>query len=411
MEYLLYTDTSLKNNNMEEKQISLWQDEEIPSSTYDPNKFLKDFVNIEKLSQEIREGLVRCQSKFIKENTKEEMQRNLKEKKQVYIQENHEFFDQYSDSVYRLISQPIDYTLVEPELVMVKTKTDQAIWEYLRTIVSVMPNSGIVGRRIKYFLKDKVSGNILGIFQLSSDFAILGCRDKYIGWNHDLKFKSNKINHILNLSVCVPLQSWGYLTGGKLMLMLSLSKQVQDDFKMLYGDDLIGVSTTSLYGKSSQYNRVKEFKFLGYTEGFGNVHIDKGLYEKIKLYLKCIGKFKDEGSNVKMTQIKNASDEVFKVDRSMLDDLGIDRNDSIRHGNPRGVYFGWTCDEGFGQAFLKNEITIDQVSVYPRTVNDIFKYWKERWFWRRWDNPEIKNKVLAFDLKEYRINDNLMFNF
>ena len=69
----------------------------------------------------------------------------------------------------------------------------------------------------------------------------------------------------------MPTQPLGYsFTGGKLLAYLCLSDDVQRLWKEKYGDTLVGVTTTSLYGKAkantlSQYDGLKYWKRMGFT--------------------------------------------------------------------------------------------------------------------------------------------------
>ena len=56
-------------------------------------------------------------------------------------------------------------------------------------------------------------------------------------------------NNTANGQTIVPTQPFGkYFLGGKLMSLLCLSEEVCSMWKKLYGNTLVGVTTTSLYG-------------------------------------------------------------------------------------------------------------------------------------------------------------------
>ena len=71
----------------------------------------------------------------------------------------------------------------------------------------------------------------------------------------------------------MPTQPLGYsYTGGKLLAYLCLSDVVQNLWKEKYGCHLVGVTTTSLYGKAkantlSQYDGLKYWKRMGFSQG------------------------------------------------------------------------------------------------------------------------------------------------
>ena len=84
------------------------------------------------------------------------------------------------------------------------------------------------------------------------------------------------------------LPPYNYLLGGKLISYLLASKEVRQIYERKYKDkltlidkrkshQLAGIFTTSLYGRSSQYNRLKYdgrllYNKIGETKGFGTLH-------------------------------------------------------------------------------------------------------------------------------------------
>ena len=63
------------------------------------------------------------------------------------------------------------------------------VWTLVRRLIHTMEFTANPGRNVKFYVKDKVSGKILGIICLGSDVTSLGARDKFIGWSKDNKFK------------------------------------------------------------------------------------------------------------------------------------------------------------------------------------------------------------------------------
>jgi hypothetical protein len=98
-------------------------------------------------------------------------------------------------------------------------------------------------------------------------------RDKAIGWSRDVKTQQGMINHTAIGSTIVPLQPLGYnYMGGKLLALLCLADTVQKDWKERYGDVLVGVTTTSLYGNTksgglSQYDGLEHWNKMGFSSG------------------------------------------------------------------------------------------------------------------------------------------------
>ena len=169
-------------------------------------------------------------------------------------------------------SSPDDYEKLEP--IMQLHNGDLAeTWNAIRTFSSTMKNNSNIGRNLFYTVVDGRSGKYLGVICISSDFLDLTPRDNAIGWSRDVKTQQGMINHTAIGSTIVPLQPLGYnYMGGKLLALLCLADTVQKDWKVRYGDTLVGVTTTSLYGKTkanglSQYDGLEHWQKMGFSSG------------------------------------------------------------------------------------------------------------------------------------------------
>lgn len=120
--------------------------------------------------------------------------------------------------------------------------------------------------------------HLLGIGFLSSPVFALSARDEYLDLPRDPKQRGAALRHYADLSVCVGAQpfAWHWNAG---KLIASLSTTLGDWWLAAYGDELLGLTTTSVWGKGSQYNRL--WKFLGYTQGYGNCHIPDHVYRRM----------------------------------------------------------------------------------------------------------------------------------
>ena len=167
---------------------------------------------------------------------------------------------------------PDDYENLKPKMVL-SNGPNAETWNAIRTFSSTMKNNSNIGRNLFYILIDEVTGKYLGVICISSDFLDLTPRDNNIGWSRDVKTKENMINHTAIGSTIVPLQPLGFnYMGGKLLALMCLSDTVQADWKKQYGDTLVGVTTTSLYGKTkagglSQYDGLEHWTPMGFSSG------------------------------------------------------------------------------------------------------------------------------------------------
>jgi len=98
------------------------------------------------------------------------------------------------------------------------------------------------------------------------------------------------------------LPPYNELLGGKMVALTLASNEVRDAYKKKYESrttiikcrqlepSLLFITTTSAFGKSSLYNRLKYkdelvAECLGYTQGSGSFHIPEGLYKEILEFL------------------------------------------------------------------------------------------------------------------------------
>jgi hypothetical protein len=167
-----------------------------------------------------------------------------------------------------------DYLNLEPELLYTNKDGDMPeIWNCIRTFSSTMKNNSNIGRNLNFIVRDKVTKKYLGVICISSDFLDLTPRDNYIGWSREKKTQGAMINHTAIGSTIVPLQPLGYnYVGGKLLALLCLADPIQELWEKLYGDKLVSVTTTSLYGKTkagglSQYDNLDYWQPMGFTSG------------------------------------------------------------------------------------------------------------------------------------------------
>ena len=171
-------------------------------------------------------------------------------------------------------NEPDDYLKLEPELVYTNKEEDlPELWNTIRTFSSTMKNNSNIGRNLNFVVRDKNTKKHLGVICISSDFLDLTPRDNFIGWSREKKTQGAMINHTAIGSTIVPLQPLGFnYVGGKLLALLCLSTPVQELWEKLYGDKLVSVTTTSLYGKTkagglSQYDNLDFWQPMGFTSG------------------------------------------------------------------------------------------------------------------------------------------------
>ena len=295
-----------------------------------------------------------------------------------------------------LPEDPEEYLYLEPELLWtdgeaitsITGSKMPAIWNGMRTFLSTMKNNSNIGRNLNFLIRDKKTGKYLGITCMSSDFLDLTPRDNHIGWEREAKTQ-RLINHTCIGSTIVPIQPLGYnLVGGKLLALLCLSDTVEWTWQKQYGDKLVGVTTTSLYGKTkaiplSQYDRLKYWKKMGWTAGSVSYEPLLGTRQMIQAWLKKNHTYKyfewyvakkDSGQPHKRDHRNRSHTFTFRQ-------LGIDKK-LIKSEHARGIYFSELFINT--REFLREEHTaVALTRKFDNSVGALTDVWKNKYAKKR----------------------------
>jgi hypothetical protein len=301
---------------------------------------------------------------------------------------------------------PDDYLALKPEMLYTnKEKELPELWNCIRTFASTMKNNSNIGRNLNFVIRDKITKKYLGVICISSDFLDLTPRDKHIGWPRELKTQGNMINHTAIGSTIVPLQPLGFnYVGGKLLALLCLADPVQELWKKMYGDTLVSVTTTSLYGKTkvdglSQYDNLDHWQKMGFTAGSVSFEPERKTRYMIRDWLK-----------VNYTQkyfewyiAKKPSGQPHKRDhknRSLqftYSKLSIPK-EIIRTDHARGIYWSPLYDNTID--YLNKRINDKQlIKSFDTSVETLVDIWKNKHA-----KPRIKQLV-----KKQCNNNNTLF--
>jgi len=305
-----------------------------------------------------------------------------------------QFFMDRADTIDRLektIWQPTDIynkeltiqeiNSIEPivEPVTQGNAKENEDWIITRRLIHSMEFTANPGRNVKFYVKDKVSGKVLGMICLGSDVTSLGVIDTLIGWSKENKFQDGKLNHTaIGTTICC-VQPLGFnMLGGKLVAQMVTSKVVRDTWKKLYGQTLVGISTTALYGIHSMYNGIPQWKTLGETKGKISLKPDDAFYDTWHQWIKdnkreeYDSKVGPRPSGQPVTGIKQ------KIIQMIYKELDIKRA-KYEHGFKRGCYFANIYQNG--KEFLRSEINEDQLEIrnmFDRDIEYIDSWWKRK---------------------------------
>lgn len=292
-----------------------------------------------------------------------------------------------------------DYMNLQPELIYTKDAEMSETWNAIRTFTSTMKNNSNIGRNLNYIVIDRASGKYLGVMCISSDFLDLTPRDQYIGWDRVSKTQGHMINYTAIGSTIVPMQPLGYnYVGGKLLALLCLSDEVQNQWKKQYGDTLIGVTTTSLYGKNkmgglSQYDNLKHWKKMGFSSGSVSYETTKPTVNMIRDWLKK----NHTRKYFEWYQAKKQSGQPYKRDHKnrsynfTYSKIDIPK-ELIRSEHQRGIYFSPLYTNS--NEFLCGKIDETKlVKAFDTSYEAIAELWKTKYASKRIRSLKEQNRV------------------
>ena len=235
---------------------------------------------------------------------------------------------------------------IEPTIEVCETQSQHNLFRILRHYWS-SPYSDYVGRRMKLIIRDRSlpSKPVIGIAALGSSIIHIPERDDWIGW--DTETRTNRIVYTMDAYVLGALPPYNYLLGGKLISYILASKEVRQLYKKRYqhqvtlqrgrrASDLACIFTTSLYGKSSQYNRLKYegrllYQPIGKTKGYGTLHLTNETFSAMRELL--------ESHNLNITnRFGDGPVWRMRVIREVGQLLGFDSDFLLQHSFRRNIY-------------------------------------------------------------------------
>lgn len=304
-----------------------------------------------------------------------------------------------------------DYLNLEPCLVNIQDNnfckiSNNKIWKILREFTSSMINNSGITRNLYYIVIDNVTKKLLGVIQVGSDYLDLGPRDKWIGWTRYEKNTNGKTRNTAIGSTIVPTQPLGYYyLGGKLLSLLTCSKKIENDWKDRYGDVLVNLTTTSLYGSFSQYNSLKHWKKLGKSNGTILYEPSKKIERKMMNWLWYNYPYeywcfyvatREDGKPLRRLHKQRSFNFIYNK---------LDINKELTYTNhKRGVYHCPLYTNA--REFLRNEISEDGLTRrFDNDIVNLTELWKSKYASKR-----IK-KFKEVDINKFDIlfYDDLMF--
>lgn len=300
---------------------------------------------------------------------------------------------------YFIDGKDLDPQRIEPVLRFVERDSK---WEEIFRLVRhtwSMPYSKGYGRRMRFVVFDKYHDAVIGILGFQSPPADLACRDDL--FKYPEKQKLNLVNRTMDVYCIGAIPPYSQILGGKLVTGLVACDDIRSTYWRLYAgkrtvmnnekieQPLVAVTTTSAFGKSSIYNRLKYkgrllAEPIGYTKGYGTIHLET-------LYPTIIEMLRAEPDGFTSGGYGNGPKIRWQNFARALSKLGLPYS-YFEHGLQREVFlfrFVENLESGMAGGQFGSPLNL--------RVSEFADYWKERWALPRtgrvsdWKNLSKKN--------------------
>jgi len=270
---------------------------------------------------------------------------------------------------------------IKLELRQIKSNSfEEILFRWWNFIWWSIPYQRAYGRTMRFLIWDIAHNTPFGLICLQSPVLKMSVRDNYLGIPK--KELDLWVNKSMNAQRVGALPPYNELIGGKMVALALTTNEIRKAYREKYKNyislikrrklsaDLLFITTTSAFGRSSLYNRLKYngepvAECLGYTQGSGTFHIPGDLYEEIIQFLGNKGVNSARGYG-------NGPSRKLRLIVLGLRYLGIPS--FVYHGIKREFYL-FPLVKNLKEVIQNKEDAI----WYNRPFAELVDYWKERW--------------------------------
>lgn len=293
---------------------------------------------------------------------------------------------------------------IRPILVEARERWHHDLFRIARLTWS-LPYSQGFGRRLRFLILDEYSNTLMGVLCLQSPPLSFPPRDEI--FNYPEGRKTELVNQTMDIQTLGAAPPYNRLLGGKLVALAAASNEVREAYQRKYAGretlmeerilpaHLVALTTTSAFGRSSIYNRLKYngeeiASSIGYTMGYGSFHLIR-LYPLLREFLESQGISTrggyGTGPRKKWQTMKHA-----------LQLLGFPR-EMLRHGLKREAFLFPLVHNL--SSYLDGYSNTPQYKDLP--FNQLASFWCERWLisraervdgWHNWNNEQLLEMLI-----------------
>ena|SRR5215216_3394239 len=286
-----------------------------------------------------------------------------------------------------------------------------------------MPYQQAYGRQMRFMLWDTTHDAPFGLFLLQSPVLLMAVRDKWLGLKYRRNDNEDDLTYLMNTSMYAQragaLPPYNQLLGGKMVSVALTCNELREMYRKKYDGkvtkmeervidpNLLFITTTSAFGKSSTYDRLKingneiVAQSLGYTKGTGTFHIPNDIYREMTRFLvnKNVMVKKDKnGKSILANDYGDGPSTKMKVITQASKLLQLPK--LTTHTIKREFYLF---------PLVKNLMDVIHHDVQPdwvdRPFNMLVNYWKQRWAIPRAQRMPQWRGFKASQIHEQLIND------
>lgn len=293
---------------------------------------------------------------------------------------------------------------ISPKLIEVQNDEEREVFRLARYTWSLPYTKGY-GRRLQYLVIDESNNKLIGILGMQSPPLSFPARDRMI--NYPPEKKTDIVNRTMDIYTLGAIAPYSRLLGAKLIGLIAASNEVRLSYKRKYGNtitrmeqrelssELLAMTTTSAYGKSSIYNRLRygdsvRFHSIGFTEGYGAFHLER-VYPLIRSFLQANG-VDTYGGFGKGPRIK------WQTMVRALNLVGLG-SEILRHGVKREAFL-LPLVSNWKECFEDSEQRPEPIDA---SFNDLVRHWHKTWLlprsqrvedWQEWKSENILEMLL-----------------
>ncbi len=281
---------------------------------------------------------------------------------------------------YSLNGKDLKPENIELELREVKPDSiEEIIFKWWNLTWWSIPYQRAYGRQMRFLLWDKGHNAPFGLIGMQSPVLKMSVRDDYLQIpKEELDIWVNKSLQAQRIGALPP---YNQLIGGKMVALAMTSNELRDAYQLKYKErktilkdriiepDLLFITTTSAFGKSSIYNRLKYNnevvgESLGYTQGYGSFQIPEKLYKEI-----C--KFLERRGIETSTTFGYGPSRKIKL---LYTACRLMKLPDFSSHNLKREFFLFPLVENIKEA-IQGQTPI----YYQRDLNKMVEFWKKRW--------------------------------